>query len=375
MLILLYLLQVGVHSAKFENEKISNNILSAVQRYNISHPVVNDSACDMWKKCGINCWPTLLVVGPNASPLLMLMGEGNKEELRFFIENTLAYYRNKNQISSHKLPLKSAFHLLPNLKGPLLFPGKISSFIDNGVELYAVSDTGNHRVLIMEPEGVVVKQIGGIRAGFKDGDLENSEFNSPQGLVFQNKDILFVADTENHAIRKIDLSNNTVTTIAGTGDQGSDHTGGNPGNFQEISSPWDVLIFKTHDLNKNEDSTLKEVLLVAMAGTHQIWAIFLHDIVWWKNKSYKAGTCICVAGNGKEENRNNQYPHAASFAQPSGLALAKKSKELYIADSESSTIRKLSLNDGKVSAVVGGDKNPYVSTLQVITMLILQQLK
>lgn len=57
--------------------------------------------------------------------------------------------------------------------------------------------------------------IGGKKVGFKDGSLENAEFNNPQGLVFLNKNVLFVADTENHAIRKIDLLNNSVETVAG----------------------------------------------------------------------------------------------------------------------------------------------------------------
>lgn len=67
-----------------------------------------------------------------------------------------------------------------------------------------------------------------------------------------------------------------------------------------------------------------------------------------------------MLGSGREENRNNAYPHTAGFAQPSGLTLCKKTSELYIADSESSSIRKVSLIDGKVSAVVGGKEDPKV---------------
>lgn len=124
---------------------------------------------------------------------------------------------------------------------------------------------------------------------------------------------------------------------------------------------------------------IRTVLLIAMAGTHQIWALFLDDTVWWKCKKYSKGlsipvagnvrysvqlilgTCINIAGSGREENRNNSYPHASAFAQPSGLAVCEKRKELYIADSESSSVRRLSLVDGKVTPVVGGDRNPNVS--------------
>lgn len=67
---------------------------------------------------------------------------------------------------------------------------------------------------------------------------------------------------------------------------------------------------------------------------------------------------MAIAGNGEERNRNNDYPKQASFAQPSGLCLLRNSQEIYIADSESSSIRKMSLEDGKVSAVVGATNNP-----------------
>lgn len=332
----------------------------------------------MWKNCNVHCWPTLLLLGPNANPLVMLMGEGHKENLRLYIRNALEFYGNQNQLSNHKLPFKSAYHLLPDLKGPLLFPGKVANFYDknNNIELLAISDTGNHRILIVNNHGNLIEQIGGNGIGFKDGSFPIALFNSPQGLVFQNENILFVADTENHAIRKVDLKQKTVETVCGTGVQGSDRIGGKPGRQQEISSPWDVCIFTTPDLDMSfhatiEDTPLKDVLIIAMAGTHQIWALFLQDTIWWKFKKYSAGTCVCIAGSGREENRNNQYPHAAGFAQPSGLALCNKTKDLYIADSESSSVRRMSLIDGKVTAVVGGDRNPNVSFSKLFVCIIM----
>lgn len=81
----------------------------------------------------------------------------------------------------------------------------------------------------------------------------------------------------------------------------------------------------------------------------------------------KKGTCARFAGSGNEENRNNAYPHKAGFAQPSGLALALAEPWgcLFVADSESSTVRSLALKDGAVKHVVGGERDPTVSnTLQ-----------
>lgn len=79
----------------------------------------------------------------------------------------------------------------------------------------------------------------------------------------------------------------------------------------------------------------------------------------------KKGTCLRFAGSGNEENRNNAYPHKAGFAQPSGLALASEEPWscLFVADSESSTVRTISLRDGAVKHLVGGERDPMVKKL------------
>ena len=59
------LVVLGVHSAKFDNERSSQNIDHAVKRYGIHHPVVNDAQGVLWEKWQIHCWPTLVLLGPN----------------------------------------------------------------------------------------------------------------------------------------------------------------------------------------------------------------------------------------------------------------------------------------------------------------------
>lgn len=359
---------IGVHSAKFDNEKDSANILSAVQRYEITHPVVNDADSSMWMDLKIKCWPTLLVLGPRANPLFVLMGEGNYETLERYVGAAVSYYTQTGALKSHTLPLNPSTDLLGTSK--LRFPGKIACSNERdgagGGELYAISDSGNHRVLIVTGSGLVLHRIGGKQPGMVDGSFAAARFNGPQGLAFLSANILFVADTENHCIRKVDLAKRHVQTIAGTGRQGTDRVGGKIGCEQELSSPWDVAVYRTRDMDMSfhmddEQIPEKDILLVAIAGLHQIWAVFLDEVIWWKFKKYAAGTVVAVAGNGKEENRNNSYPQNAAFAQPSGLAIDRAAKELYLADSESSCVRKLSLADGKVLAVAGGDRNPLVS--------------
>lgn len=79
-----------------------------------------------------------------------------------------------------------------------------------------------------------------------------------------------------------------------------------------------------------------------------------------------ASCCLRFAGSGNEENRNNSYPHKASFAQPSGLTVANLDdcKRIYVADSESSSVRSVDLRSGAVKACAGGDIDPMVRRVQ-----------
>lgn len=112
---------IGIHSAKFDNEKQSTNILSAVLRYNIHHPVVNDNSQTLWNKLQIACWPTLVIVGPSGQFLYQIIGEGHKERLLQFVGVAKTYYSQKGALSEHSLPLDVV--KLPET--PLSFPGKV----------------------------------------------------------------------------------------------------------------------------------------------------------------------------------------------------------------------------------------------------------
>ena len=83
-------------------------------------------------------------------------------------------------------------------------------------------------------------------------------------------------------------------------------------------------------------------------------------MITYISRKYTAGTCLRFAGSGIEENKNNSYPDKAGFAQPSGLALSRTLNCLFVADSESSSIRMVTLKDGAVKSFVGGDINPKV---------------
>ncbi|XP_004929227.1 NHL repeat-containing protein 2 isoform X2 [Bombyx mori] len=388
------LVVIGVHSAKFLNEKDYSKVAAAVQRYNIQHPVVNDAESSVWEALGIKCWPTILILGLGCKPLFVFTGEGHKDELVMFVDATLKHF--SSRISNAALPIAISNQTKSKEDDVLSFPSKLAlnTFYKGRSEepFLAIADTGHHRVLLTDCSGIVLRIIGGPKPGFKDGKFAEAQFNTPQGLCWLSSTVLAVCDTNNHALRAIHLDDGTVELLAGTGQQSAHgDLGGKCLGMQPLSSPWDVVLYSTPDLDmsvrpllppprppgqpadadRNDKSNKPEatdkekkdekrrVLVIACAGSHQIWALFLDTTIWWKYKTYTEGTCACIAGSGAEAARNSAYPNTAAFAQPGGLTIRNGSNpEMFIADSESSSIRRLALNTGQVSTLCGGDRNP-----------------
>lgn len=312
--------------------------------------MVNDAEATLWHELEVSCWPTLIIVGPRGNILFTLVGEGHKDKLFLFTSIALKYYREQGQINVNDIRIQLYKDSLS--PSPLLFPGKVT--VDSVGDRLVIADTGHHRILVVKKNGQILHTIGGPNSGRKDGTFSEASFNSPQGVAIKNN-FIYVADTENHLIRKIDLQVKMVSTVAGVGIQGMDKEGGARGEQQPISSPWDVA-FGTSVSAIHED----DVLWIAMAGTHQIWALMLECGKLPKGSDLKKGTCLRFAGSGNEENRNNSYPQKAAFAQPSGLSVASEEpwSYLFVADSESSTVRTISLKDGAVKHLVGGERDP-----------------
>lgn len=353
------LLVVGVHSAKFPNEKIDENIKNAISRYSIQHPVVNDNEIKIWEEFAVKCWPTLILLSPTGKILFSIPGEFHLSFIQNFIDVALEFYSSKMTLNKSLLANLRYSDNLRSIQGygsgvkneKLRFPGKVA--IDDTGERLAISDSGNNRIIVSSLNGAISHIIGGKGSGFIDGVFDKAEFNSPQGVAWHGSNTIFVADCNNHAIRKVDLLVKRVVTVAGTGVQGSDLEGGSVGTEQHISSPWDVVVGGSPRLSDG-----RSILYIAMSGCHQIWAFFLKTTDYQKGSELEMGTCIRYAGNGNEENRNNSYPHKAGFAQPSGLAVDEDGHLMFVADSESSTIRKINLANGAVQALVGGDIDP-----------------
>lgn len=319
------LVVIGVHSAKFPAEGITANLRAAVMRHGIDHPVVNDAAFAIWSHYSIRAWPTVVLVDPLGKVIGQQSGEISAAELAPQLATLIADFDQQGLLDRTPLPgLHPARHQEP--ARPLRFPSKL--LYATGDRLF-VADTGHHRVLEVQLSldglhGEIVRTFGSGEADFRDGHIAQAAFHDPHGLALMGN-TLYVADTENHAIRAIDLVREQVRTVAGTGVKGTTLgvVGDTPTTIP-LRSPWALV-------------ALDDLLLIAMAGSHQIWLLV------------KAQQLGIFAGTGAEALIDGPRQEAA-FNQPSDLALAMG--HLFVADAEASALRAIRL-----------DKEPQVMTL------------
>jgi DNA-binding beta-propeller fold protein YncE len=317
------LVVIGVHSGKFSAEHDPARIRDAVGRYDVRHPVVVDTSMAIWGRYQIRSWPTRVVVRPDGTIAAVAPGEPRFEILDAFLAREIDLARKAGTLAPGPLVLGGAAPD-PRATEPLSYPGKVS--ILPGGRL-AVSDSGHHRVLLTTPSGEVDLVIGSGLRGLADGAVSQAAFDDPQGTCWHDG-ALYVADTRNHAIRRVDVNAGTVTTVAGTGALGGSAPliGRAPARATALRSPWDL-------------ASVGDAIYVAMAGSHQIHRFFP-----------AAGEIEVYAGTGTEAMLDGRVETSA-WAQPSGLSV--RGSTMYVADSETSAVRAVDLIKGEVRTLVG----------------------
>ncbi len=316
------LVVIGVHSAKFKNERDTSQIRSAILRYEIHHPVVNDSSFEVWQLFGANSWPTIVLINPLGNIVERFSGEGVYQPVDAALSQAVPYFEKLGQLK--RSPLTLALEEAKRANTLLEFPGKISSD-EKGDRLF-ITDSNHNRILITTASGEILDVIGSGEEGPADGSFEEAQFHHPQG-TYLSGDTLYIADTENHLIRAADLTTRKVRTVLGTGQQARRPGGFGRGLSVDLNSPWDLLVREGK-------------MYIAMAGSHQLWVA---DTSTWEARPY--------AGSGLEEIVDGGLASAA-LAQPSGITT--DGHKLYFADSETSSIREADLAaGGGVSTIVG----------------------
>jgi len=313
---------IGVHTPKYEYQRQAAPVLKAVNRCHIRHPVANDPEYALWRGYGVQSWPSFAIVDAEGRFAGLLVGEGRREEAESLVGQLL----DEAAAGDLRVYESSVATVRPEPRMPLQFPGKV---LATPTALW-IADSGNNRILECDHGGRILRQFGTGSAALIDGRGREAAFSNPQGLALLH-DSLYVADSGNHAVRRIVLQSGDVGTVAGTGSLGHELPAETTDPRQtRMSAPTDLVAFEGK-------------LYVTVSGQHQVWTF---DPV--RNR------LAVLAGNGRLGLHDGDGIDA-SFAQPSGIAVFDR--QLIVADAASSAIRSINLDDRQVGTLIGA--GPY----------------
>lgn len=316
---------LAIHTPKFDAERDADAVRRAASRLRVEFPVVHDPDFVAWQHYGIQAWPTVVVIDGNGKVRESLAGDGGGDRLLATIE---AAANECEAEPPEGFPKTNS----PTGDGVLSFPSGLAM---SDTRLY-IADGGHHRILECTHEGRVVRVFGSGHPDLVDGAHDEAAFHRPQGLAIIGNQ-LYIADTGNHALRRLGLHDGHATTLVGNGSSGEPREGrvGEP-RTAALDAPWAVA--------GDQDR-----LFIAMAGRNQIWEYALG-----------APALRCFAGSGQLGVQDGAAG-AARFAHPAALCLLQKT--LYVADAGGSAVRSVNIDSGKVQTLVGqglyefGDKD------------------
>lgn len=322
------LLIIGVHSGSFEAENDPDQVKEMIRRLGIRHPVVVDEDKELWDAYGCRAWPFFALVDSGGSLRFQGAGEPDRDRMAGAIEFLLDDAASVGEEPYMELALEE-YEPETRLDG-LAFPSGVT--VDAANELLWIADTAHHRVLAIGLQDYRLRAVVGTsRPGAANGSFDTATFCQPTALVVVGS-MVFVADTGNHLVRRIDLERELVSPVAGTGRPVVDTKAGGAGVLQPLNSPVGLAV---------DD----DYLYVAMAGNNQLWRVSL------------AGTITEVLAGGDESGQIDGPVEKASLLQPWGLALA--GSQLAFVDSGADSLRCVDLGTREVRTLVRGDRVPF----------------
>ena len=224
----------------------------------------------------------------------------------------------------------------PAVEASLRYPRGVA--VDGLGNLY-IADTSNGRIRRVDFAGTITTIAGG-GVGGDGGPASQAQFREPGDVAVDGLGNLYIADRNNQRIRKVDFAG-TITTIAGTGERGFSGDGG-PASQAQLSEP--------------------EGVAVDEAGNLYIADSFNHRI----RKVDSAGTITTIAGTGERGFSGDGGPASqAQLSYPQGVAM-DGAGNLYIVDQHNNRVRKVDAT-GTITTIAGsgergfaGDSGPAV---------------
>jgi sugar lactone lactonase YvrE len=194
-----------------------------------------------------------------------------------------------------------------------------------------IADTNNHRIRKLSPDGTVTT-ISGTRKGYSSGNINFARFDSPSFLAIDDDGSIYVSDRGNHKIRRIS-SDGEVRTIAGIGKGYQD----GPGKTAQFNEPSGLFVHN-------------RLLYVSDFGNNRIRIVNL--------KNFEVQTLVGTGLAGYKDGNDS----SVSFKGPMGLTVGPNA-ELLVADSNNNRIRKIQLGLKPVSNLSKAHKKYYVTTI------------
>lgn len=309
---------LAIHVPRFDHERDSNRINSCLHRQGIEFPVAHDPDWTLWQHYDVDAWPTVVLIDGEGRVRERIVGDGPIREL----DARAVALCQERASANWTLPIQLRRHCDPEL--PLCFPTGLAV---NDQYIY-VADCGHHRVLECDHAGRVLRQFGSGDAGFIDGPSEMAAFSRPHALCLQ-RDLLYVVDSGNHAVRRIDLRSGDIGSLCGAGRPGDPIAG-------VVNNPRDITLD-----HPTAVTVVAESLLISSRGDNRIWKYDLgHD------------TLALLAGSGTLAVDDGVGARAA-FAEP--VALAAVQQRVYVCDGAGSAIRTLNARSAEVTTLVGQD--------------------
>jgi len=315
---------LGIHSPKFPREHEHSAVQRSVQRLRIRHPVLDDPDLTTWQQYGIKGWPTVVVVDPEGYVVGGIAGEGSGPVVFSSVESTIAEHDAKGTLVRGPVAGLWGATTVPTTARPLRYPGKVA--VDRSGRRFAVSDSGNGRVVVCDLRGRVEQMY--------------PLLSNPQGVCFDG-DRLVVCDAGTDRVIAIDRATGSHEVVA-----------------SGLASPWDVTVLADGSL------------LVAEAGRHRLRRLPGRDAPPPPEAATDlegATQAEIVAGTGQENLLDGPAvappgwpdpvgeaataPPPALLAQPSGLAALAGGGAVFV-DAESSALRVLT-PEGDVVTLVG----------------------
>ncbi|HAI59896.1 MAG TPA: hypothetical protein DCM32_08485 [Xanthomonadaceae bacterium] len=308
---------LAVHVPKYEFERDGMVAWAALQSEGATLPLVNDADWSAWQHYGLSAWPAAVLVDADGRLAGRFVGDRAFDSAQAALEALVdANYGCAPGVAD-----------MPRLdanapRGPLATPGGL---VVTASRLY-VADSGHHRILECTHDGRVVRRIGNGNRDSVDGLADVAGFNGPRGMVVL-QDRLYVADTGNHAIRRINTRTGEVDTLVGSGRPGDPTAGA-------LRLPADSALDRPWGL-----AAVNSTLLVTQASGHQVWALELGTRVLRR-----------VSGSGAFGDSDGDAD-SATFAQPTGIVAS--GDQAFVLDAAASSLRQVRLADGSVRTLFG----------------------